>query len=43
MQVEDLDGHVLRIGSDSIKGEPEGEWLDMHGQRWLNRRRVDAS
>lgn len=34
MQVEDLDGNVLRIGSDSIQGEPEGEWLDMYGRRW---------
>ncbi len=34
MQVEDLDGNVLRIGSDSIKGEPEGEWLDMYGEKW---------
>ena len=33
MQVEDLDGNVLRIGSDSIKGEPEGHWLDMYGRR----------
>lgn len=43
MQIEDPDGHVLRLGSDSIKGEPEGEWLDMHGQRWLNRKKVDES
>ncbi len=41
MQVEDLDGNVLRIGSDSIKGEPEGEWLDMYGQRW--QRQPDGS
>lgn len=34
MQVEDPDGNVLRIGSDSTKGEPEGEWLDMCGRRW---------
>jgi len=34
-QVEDLDGNVLRLGSDSKKNEPLGEWLDMHGQRWL--------
>jgi catechol 2,3-dioxygenase-like lactoylglutathione lyase family enzyme len=34
MQVEDLDGNVLRIGSDPKKGEPTGEWLDMNGVRW---------
>jgi len=34
MQVEDLDGNVLRIGSDPNKDEPTGEWLDMHGVRW---------
>ena len=34
MQVEDLDGNVLRFGSDSIPGEPYGEWLDMHGRLW---------
>jgi hypothetical protein len=41
MQVEDLDGNVLRLGSDPRAGEPDGEWLDMHGRRWLNRQRVD--
>ncbi len=34
MQVEDLDGHVLRLGSEPKEGQPSGEWLDMHGQRW---------
>jgi catechol 2,3-dioxygenase-like lactoylglutathione lyase family enzyme len=34
MQVEDLDGNVLRIGSDRKDGEPDGEWLDMQGVRW---------
>lgn len=34
MQVEDLDGNVLRIGSDPKKNEPIGDWLDMHGVRW---------
>jgi hypothetical protein len=34
MQVEDLDGNVLRFGSDSIPGESYGEWLDMHGRLW---------
>jgi uncharacterized glyoxalase superfamily protein PhnB len=34
MQVEDLDGNVLRIGSDPRKDQPAGEWLDMRGVRW---------
>jgi catechol 2,3-dioxygenase-like lactoylglutathione lyase family enzyme len=34
MQVEDLDGNVLRMGSDTKPDEPFGEWLDMHGVRW---------
>ena len=34
MQVEDLDGNVLRFGSDSIEGQPFGEWLDGEGVRW---------
>lgn len=35
MQVEDLDGNVLRLGSEPKKGEPFGEWMDMDGVRWL--------
>jgi catechol 2,3-dioxygenase-like lactoylglutathione lyase family enzyme len=35
MQVEDPDGNVLRLGSDPKEDEPTGEWLDMHGRRWL--------
>ncbi len=35
MQVEDLDGNILRFGSDPRKGEPDGPWLDMHGDRWI--------
>jgi catechol 2,3-dioxygenase-like lactoylglutathione lyase family enzyme len=34
IQVEDLDGNVLRFGSDPIEGQPFGEWLDMQGVRW---------
>ncbi len=37
MQVEDLDGNILRLGSDSKPGEPIGEWLDMRGRRWIRR------
>jgi catechol 2,3-dioxygenase-like lactoylglutathione lyase family enzyme len=35
MQVEDLDGNVLRFGSDSLPGQPVGEWLDMGGDKWI--------
>lgn len=41
MQVEDLDGNILRLGSDPREDEPDGEWLDMYGRRWLNRKRVE--
>jgi catechol 2,3-dioxygenase-like lactoylglutathione lyase family enzyme len=41
MQVEDLDGNVLRFGSDPRAGEPDGEWLDMYGRRWINRKLMD--
>jgi hypothetical protein len=34
MQVEDIDGNVLRMGSEPKEGEPYGEWLDMDGKRW---------
>lgn len=34
MQVEDLDGYVLRLGADVKQGEPQGEWLDMYRRRW---------
>ncbi len=34
MQIEDLDGNVLRFGSEPKKDQPLGEWLDMRGQRW---------
>ena len=35
MQIEDPDGNVLRFGSDPRKDEPDGPWLDMHGDRWI--------
>ena len=35
MQVEDLDGNVLRLGSENKKDQPIGEWLDMDGHRWV--------
>ena len=34
MQVEDLAGNVLRMGSEPLEGEPIGEWLDMEKRRW---------
>ena len=35
MQIEDLDGNVLRLGSERRKDRPEGEWLDMRGDPWV--------
>jgi hypothetical protein len=34
MQAEDLDGNVLRLGSDPKPGVPYGEFLDAAGVRW---------
>lgn len=34
MHAFDLDGHVLRFGSDAIPGEAWGGWIDEHGIRW---------
>jgi catechol 2,3-dioxygenase-like lactoylglutathione lyase family enzyme len=34
MQVEDLDGNVLRIGSDPEKDQPLGIWRDADGASW---------
>src|ERR1700730_4193394 len=34
LQVEDLDGNVMRLGSDSKADQPFGPWLDMHGRSW---------
>jgi catechol 2,3-dioxygenase-like lactoylglutathione lyase family enzyme len=34
IQVEDLDGNVIRFGSEPKKDAPFGPWLDMHGQFW---------
>ena len=34
MQVEDLDGNVLRMGSDPEKDKPLGVWRDGDGVRW---------
>jgi uncharacterized glyoxalase superfamily protein PhnB len=42
MQVEDPDGNILRFGSDPKKDEPEGEWLDMYGNRWVKGKRVET-
>jgi catechol 2,3-dioxygenase-like lactoylglutathione lyase family enzyme len=35
MQVEDLDGNVLRLGSDRKPDLPPGPWRDMTGQLWI--------
>jgi len=34
MQVEDLDGNVLRLGSEPKADRPFGEWLGKHGDAW---------
>jgi hypothetical protein len=34
MQVADIDGNVLRFGSDRKADQPNGEWLDAQGQVW---------
>lgn len=34
MQVEDLDGNVLRMGSEPKPGNVFGEWCDMRGDLW---------
>ncbi len=34
MQVSDPDGNVLRFGSDPLKDQPFGSWLDMRGKLW---------
>jgi catechol 2,3-dioxygenase-like lactoylglutathione lyase family enzyme len=36
IQIEDLDGNVLRMGSDPLADQPFGEWLDMHGDVWVS-------
>jgi len=35
MQIEDIDGNVLRIGAESKDGVPMGAWLDARGQIWV--------
>lgn len=35
LHVFDLDGHVLRFGSDHRAGEPLGAWLDEQGRKWM--------
>ena len=35
LHVTDLDGHVLRFGSEAVEGEPIGDWIDGAGVRWI--------
>jgi catechol 2,3-dioxygenase-like lactoylglutathione lyase family enzyme len=35
IQVEDLDGNVIRFGSDPKPDVPFGPWKDMHGRYWV--------
>lgn len=37
LQVEDLDGNVLRLGSEPKPGVPFGPWRDMHGLLWVSK------
>jgi uncharacterized glyoxalase superfamily protein PhnB len=37
LHVFDLDGHVLRFGSEMPEGAPLGTWLDEEGTRWQAR------
>ncbi len=37
MQVEDLDGNVLRLGSDPKDDQLFGPWRDMHGDLWVTK------
>lgn len=34
VHVEDLDGNVLRLGSEPLKDVPYGPWKDMNGKIW---------
>lgn len=34
MQIEDLDGNVIRFGSETKNNMPFGPWLDMNGKIW---------
>jgi catechol 2,3-dioxygenase-like lactoylglutathione lyase family enzyme len=36
-QVEDLDGNVLRLGTEPKEGLPHGPWKDMDGNLWVKR------
>jgi catechol 2,3-dioxygenase-like lactoylglutathione lyase family enzyme len=36
MQIEDLDGNILRFGSDSLANKPYGPWMDMRGELWAH-------
>jgi catechol 2,3-dioxygenase-like lactoylglutathione lyase family enzyme len=38
MQVEDLDGNVLRLGSEPKEDQPFGPWRDMRGHLWMPNR-----
>jgi catechol 2,3-dioxygenase-like lactoylglutathione lyase family enzyme len=35
MQIEDIDGNVLRVGAEPKDGVPMGEWLDGRGEAWV--------
>ncbi|MNL61434.1 Glyoxalase-like domain protein [compost metagenome] len=35
MQVDDLDGNVLRFGAENKENEPYGPWLDAQNNLWV--------
>src|SRR5713226_8710132 len=35
MQIEDIDGNVLRMGAEPKEGVSMGEWLDARGEVWV--------
>jgi uncharacterized glyoxalase superfamily protein PhnB len=42
MQIEDLDGNVLRLGSEPKEDQPFGAWRDMRGDLWMPQSRGDG-
>ncbi len=34
MKIADLDGNIIRMGSEPRDGEPTGPWRDMYGRLW---------
>ena len=43
LQVEDIDGNVIRFGSEPKKNVPFGPWLDMNGNLCINKKYMNNS